>query len=53
MGPIPAEPPLAGPLWTLIVPALLFVIALLATIGLYRRFSGSDARSHRRDDRDR
>ena len=39
MTPIPAESPIAGPLWTLVVPAILFLIAFLATWGLYRRFS--------------
>jgi hypothetical protein len=37
--PIPAEPPLSGPLWTLIVPAALFLVAFLATWALYRRFA--------------
>ena len=37
--PIPADPPLAGPLWTLVVPGALFAVAFLATWGLYRRFA--------------
>jgi TRAP-type C4-dicarboxylate transport system permease large subunit len=39
MPPIPAETPISGPFWTLIVPALLFAIAFIATWLLYRRFS--------------
>ena len=38
-GPIPAEPPIGGPFWTLVVPAVLFAIAFLATFLLYRRFA--------------
>ncbi len=37
--PIPAEAPISGPLWTVLVPALLFAVALLATWKLYRRFA--------------
>ncbi len=37
--PLPAESPLAGPLWTFVVPLTLFVIAFGATLALYRRFS--------------
>jgi uncharacterized membrane protein YoaK (UPF0700 family) len=36
---IPAEPPIGGPLWTLVVPALLFVVAVAATVLLYRHFA--------------
>ena len=39
LDPIPAEPPIGGPLWTIVVPAALFAVALLATVLLYRRFS--------------
>lgn len=37
--PLPAESPLAGPLWTFVVPLALFAIAFGATLALYRRFS--------------
>jgi hypothetical protein len=37
--PIPAEPPLSGPWWTLVLPAALFAVSFLATWLLYRRFS--------------
>ncbi len=36
---IPAEPPIDGPFWTIVVPAALFGLALAATVLLYRRFS--------------
>lgn len=39
MTPIPAEPPIGGALWGLIVPALLFFVALAATWLLYRHFA--------------
>jgi hypothetical protein len=38
--PIPAEPPIGGPFWSLAVPALLFLAALAATYLLYRHFAG-------------
>jgi len=38
--PIPAEPPIGGPFWTIVVPAALFAVAFIATWLLYRRFSG-------------
>ena len=37
--PIPAEAPIGGPFWTVVVPAALFAVAFLATWLLYRRFS--------------
>jgi hypothetical protein len=40
MTPIPAEPPIGGPMWSVIVPALLFLTALAATCLLYRHFAG-------------
>lgn len=43
LSPIPAESPLSGPLWTWVVPTLLFTIAFLATWALYRRFSRQPA----------
>ena len=38
--PIPADPPIGGPFWTYVLPALLLLVAFLATWRLYRRFSG-------------
>jgi len=40
--PLPAEPPFGGAMWSLVVPAILFAIALGATIFLYRHFAGRD-----------
>jgi hypothetical protein len=39
MIPIPAEPPISGPFWTLVLPVALFAVSILATWMLYRRFS--------------
>jgi hypothetical protein len=36
---IPAAPPIGGPFWTVVVPAILFSIALVATFLLYRHFA--------------
>jgi hypothetical protein len=36
---IPARPPISGPLWTIVIPALLFVVSFGATYLLYRKFS--------------
>jgi hypothetical protein len=44
MTPIPAETPLSGPFWTLVLPALLFAVSFLATWLLYRRFSRGEDR---------
>jgi len=35
---IPAEPPIGGPFWTVLVPSLLFAVSFAATWLLYRRF---------------
>lgn len=40
MTPLPAEPPIGGPLWSVVVPALLLVLATVATVLLYRHFAG-------------
>lgn len=40
MNPLPASPPISGPLWTLVIPALLLVLATGLTFLLYRRFAG-------------
>lgn len=39
LSPLPAEPPIQGAFWILVVPALLLVGSALATWGLYRRFA--------------
>jgi hypothetical protein len=42
--PLPVDPPISGPFWTLVVPALLFAVSFLATFLLYRRFSRQEDR---------
>ena len=37
--PLPAKPPLEGPLWSVVVPALLLLLAFVATWMLYRHFA--------------
>ena len=37
--PLPAEPPIGGALWEIVVPAILFLFALTATVMLYRHFA--------------
>ena len=44
MTPIPADPPIGGPLWSLVIPALLFGLAFAATFLLYRHFAGRGER---------
>jgi hypothetical protein len=39
---LPAEAPIGGVLWSVVVPALLLVVAASGTFLLYRRFSGED-----------
>jgi hypothetical protein len=36
---IPAEAPISGPFWTIVVPIALFVLTFVSTWLLYRRFS--------------
>jgi len=37
--PLPAEPPLGGPGWTVVVPAILFLVTAAGTWALWRRFA--------------
>ena len=37
--PLPAEPPIGGAVWTIVIPAFLFVGSFLGTYLLYKRFS--------------
>lgn len=39
MAPLPAAPPIEGVIWTVVIPALLFIGSFLGTYLLYRRFS--------------
>jgi len=40
--PLPAEPPIGGPVWTVVIPAVLFLGSFLGTFLLYKRFSGEE-----------
>lgn len=42
MTPLPADPPIGGFGWTVVIPAILFVGSFLGTYLLYRRFSGEE-----------
>lgn len=39
MPPLPADPPIGGPGWTVLIPTLLLVGSFIGTYLLYRRFS--------------
>lgn len=39
---IPAPPPIGGALWTVVIPAALFIFTLLSTIALYRKFARTE-----------
>lgn len=43
MAPLPADPPIAGPVWTILIPAVLFGGSFLGTYFLYKRFSKAEA----------
>lgn len=40
--PLPAAPPMNGPGWTVVVPAILFLIAAAGTWALWRHFADQD-----------
>lgn len=40
--PLPASPPIGGFVWTVVIPAILFLGSLMGTVLLYRRFSRED-----------
>lgn len=40
--PLSASPPVGGFLWSVLVPALLLVVAVGATVLLYRHFAGRE-----------
>jgi hypothetical protein len=42
MTPLPASPPIGGFIWTVVVPAMLFLGSFLGTYLLYKRFSTGD-----------
>jgi hypothetical protein len=39
LAPLPAAPPIGGAIWTVVIPAALFLGAFLGTYLLYKRFS--------------
>jgi hypothetical protein len=39
MAPLPADPPIGGPVWTVAIPAILFLGSFLGTYLLYKRFA--------------
>ncbi len=39
MAPLPAEPPIGGVVWTVVIPALLLLGSFWATYALYQRFA--------------
>lgn len=39
---LPAAPPLDGPGWTVVVPAILFLISAFGTWALWRHFADED-----------
>lgn len=40
--PLPAEPPIGGPGWTVVVPAILFLVTAAGTWALWRHFADQD-----------
>jgi hypothetical protein len=40
--PLPADPPIGGVIWTLVIPALLLVGSSLGTYLLYKRFARAE-----------
>ena len=39
---LPAEPPIGGPGWTVLVPAILFLVTAAGTWALWRHFADKD-----------
>jgi hypothetical protein len=37
--PLPAKPPIGGPIWTIVVPAALLLVSIWGTWMLYRHFA--------------
>ena len=44
---LPAEAPISGPIWSVVVPAFLFLVAFAGTFLLYRRFAGEESKSRK------
>jgi hypothetical protein len=43
--PLPAEPPIGGVVWTIVIPTLLFLGSFLGTFLLYKRFSKEEGQA--------
>lgn len=44
IAPLPAQPPIEGPLWTVVIPAILLLGSFLGTYMLYKRFAQEEER---------
>jgi hypothetical protein len=42
VAPLPAGPPIGGFIWTVVIPAVLFLGSFLGTFLLYKRFAEED-----------
>jgi len=42
MAPLPADPPIGGAIWTVVIPAVLFSGSFLGTYLLYKRFASEE-----------
>ena len=42
VAPLPVEAPISGPMWSVVLPAVLLLIASGGTFLLYRRFAAED-----------
>ena len=40
--PLPADPPIGGAIWTVVVPAILLMGSSVGTYLLYKRFAGGE-----------
>lgn len=50
--PLPADPPIDGPFWSVVVPAALLAVSTAATWLLYRMFAGGSDDDGRDGDAD-
>jgi len=42
MEPLGVDPPIGGFIWTVVIPAVLFIGSLLGTYFLYKKFAGEE-----------
>jgi hypothetical protein len=40
--PLPAAPPISGPVWTVVVPAILLLVSVAGTYALWSHFADKD-----------